>query len=83
MLVDSKTGKPVVLKVPNDRVKELRAVGRAAKKQGRNARKALDKAIIEDLPSEVLLGGNDSGSCHTAKPSDTYQHFSKRFKEFQ
>ncbi len=83
VFVDSNTGKPIFIDVPNGKVKELRAMGRSAKKQGKALRIALDKAIKEDLPSEVLPGGNDAGHCRIAKPSDTYQYFSKRFKEFQ
>ncbi len=82
-LVHADSGKPIVLTVPVSKVKELRAVGRAAKKQGKALRIALDKAIKDDLPSEVLPTSNDAGHCRVAKPSETKEYFDKRFNEIK
>ncbi len=43
VLKDAKTGKPIVLKVPNNKLKEFRAVGRAGRKAGKHLLKVFNE----------------------------------------
>ncbi len=77
---DSKTGKSVYLEVPNDKLKELKAVAKSGRAAGKALRKLLDERELDkldDIPSQVFP------SDKIATPKQTGEYFKKRFNELR